>query len=84
MKTEQLIKLSFQYLLAVIIVVGFFSVLLKLIDSESNHDITLMIVGALVGAFATIVGFFFGSSKSSEDKNEMITNNNKAPNSVIK
>ena len=29
---------------------------------------------ALIGAFITVVGFFFGSSKSSSDKNEMIAN----------
>ena len=30
--------------------------------------------GALIGAFGTVVGYFYGSSKGSADKNEMLNN----------
>lgn len=39
---------------------------------KENHDIGLMIVGALIGNFAQVVNYFYGSSKGSSDKNEML------------
>lgn len=37
-----------------------------------NRDITYVVVGGLTSIVTTIVNFFFGSSKSSEEKNDTI------------
>ena len=39
---------------------------------KSNHDIGLMVVGALIGQFAQVVNYFYGSSKGSADKAELL------------
>ena len=67
----------FQYALGALIIVGFFWLLLSLVKSQvpvENKDVLNLIVGALIGAFATIVGYFYGSSKSSADKNDLLKN----------
>jgi len=57
------------YILGGIIVAGFFGVVIfKLIN---NQDVQLE-TGALIGSFATVVGYFYGSSKSSSDKTDMM------------
>lgn len=63
------------YILAGLIVTGFFSILGLLIFVEipdKNKDILLMIVGALIASFSALVSYYFGSSKSSSDKNELL------------
>ena len=65
----------FQYLTAIVIIIGFFLILFVSINSDK--DIDNMLTGALVGAFTTIVGFYYGSSKGSADKNEMINGKGK-------
>lgn len=64
----------FQYLLGAIIVIGFFALLIVLAYSgvpEQNKDLLNLVVGALIGSFATVVGYFYGSSKGSAEKNEL-------------
>ncbi len=57
------------YVLGGIIVAGFFGVVIfKLVNGQ---DVQLE-TGALIGSFATVVGYFYGSSKSSADKTEMM------------
>ena len=65
------------YLLGAVIVIGFFTTLVFMIQSGEYKTEINMIVGALIGAFVTIVGYFFGSSKSSSEKNEMLLNSTK-------
>lgn len=67
-------KEIYMYLLATVIIAGFFITLVFMIRSGEYKTEVNMIVGALIGAFITVIGFFFGSSKSSADKNEMILN----------
>jgi len=65
----------FQYILGGLIVAGFFLLLYLLVGSEVpeiNKDLLNLVVGALIGSFSTVVGYFYGSSKGSADKNEMI------------
>jgi uncharacterized BrkB/YihY/UPF0761 family membrane protein len=65
----------FQYVLGGLITVGFFVLMFGLIYTavpDINKDLLNLVVGALIGSFATIVGYFFGSSKGSADKNEML------------
>jgi hypothetical protein len=58
------------YVLGIVIVAGFFCVVIyKLSQSQ---DVQLEI-GALIGSFATVVGYFFGTSKSSKDKDKTIS-----------
>lgn len=40
---------------------------------EFNKDIVNIALGALLTMAGTVVNYFFGSSKSSADKNEMLT-----------
>lgn len=76
------IKDIYQYALGTIIIVGFFTLLIILVYKEvptKNNDLLNLVVGALIGSFATIVGYFFGSSSGSSKKDEtintMIANN---------
>ena len=68
----------FQYILGALIVLGFFVLLIVLVYSgvpDQNKDLLNLVVGALIGSFATVVGYFYGSSKGSSDKNNMIVTN---------
>ena len=67
-------KNIYMYLLATVITIGFFTTLIFMIQSDQYKTEVNMIVGALIGAFITVVGFFFGSSKGSYEKNEMLHN----------
>lgn len=67
----------FKYVLGGLIVIGFFSVVLMLLRVEvptANKDLFNLLVGALIAAFSTIVGFFYGSSLGSQEKSEMLNN----------
>ena len=69
----------FQYILGALIVIGFFSLLILLLYTtvpSENKDLLNLVVGALIGSFASIVGYFYGSSKGSAEKNELLKNNN--------
>lgn len=67
-------KDSFFYFLTISIILGFFAVLITLIIRGGAESTVNILIGALTGAFLTVVGFYFNSSKSSEDKTEMIYN----------
>ncbi len=65
-----------QYILGLAVVVGFFMLLFQLTKvaiPENNNDMLNIVIGALIGAFITVVGFYYGSSKGSSDKNDMIS-----------
>lgn len=65
-------KEIFFYALGALIVIGFFaSFIMMLIKGTSSETVNLW-GGALIGAFGTVVGYFYGSSKGSSDKNEML------------
>ena len=71
------IKDIFQYGLGALIVIGFFVLLYLLVSRtvpDVNKDLLNLIVGALIGSFSTIVGYFFGSSAGSAKKDETISN----------
>jgi hypothetical protein len=40
---------------------------------EPNKDLLNLVVGALIGSFASVVGYFFGSSAGSAQKDETIS-----------
>ena len=59
-----------QYLLASVVIIGFFCVLsLVLWKDKTGADI---LVGGLAAAFGSVVGYFYGSSASSARKDELI------------
>jgi len=65
----------FLYILASIIIVGFFSVLTLLVlrkEPINNQQILSLIIGALLSSFGAVVQYFFGSSKSSSDKTNLL------------
>lgn len=74
------LKDIYQYILATLIIIGFFWLLFLLVHSEvkiENKDLLNLVVGALISSFATIVGYFFGSSKGSQEKSDVIAQQNK-------
>ena len=63
------------YFLATVIVAGFFALLAILIFRQLPPDssgVIFMLFGALSAAFGAVVQYFFGSSKGSADKTEML------------
>lgn len=70
----------FQYILGGLIVTGFFVLLYLLVMAEVpavNKEILNLVVGALIGSFASVVGYFFGSSAGSSKKDDIIAQQNK-------
>lgn len=63
-----------QVLLGTIVAMGFFAVFYIVATQAvppDNKEIFLMLVGALVGAFTTVIGFAFGSSVGSQRKDDV-------------
>ncbi len=72
--------------LAVLIVVGFFSimVLLAMVSIPApNKDTVIQMVGALILAFGGLMGYLYGSSKSGEAKDRAIAAVAMAPPVVV-
>ena len=70
-------KQIFQYILGGLIVVGFFLLLYFLLIQvvpEGNKEQLNIAIGALIGSFTSIVGYFFGSSLGSAEKNDLLKN----------
>jgi hypothetical protein len=70
MKTE--LKEIFMYVLGGLIVIGFFLMLYFLVKENIYESTINLAIGALIAAFGTIVGYFYGSSKGSADKNDLL------------
>jgi heme O synthase-like polyprenyltransferase len=65
----------FKYILGGLIVIGFFVLLYLLVMSEipeKNKDLLNLVVGALIGSFASVVGYYFGSSAGSAKKDDLL------------
>jgi uncharacterized BrkB/YihY/UPF0761 family membrane protein len=63
------------FILAGIIVVGFFVLMYILLYQhipQENINTANLAVGALIGSFTTIVGYFFGSSTGSAEKTQLL------------
>jgi uncharacterized membrane protein YedE/YeeE len=63
------------YILGGIITVAFvifFGLLVFNAIPETNKELLYLIVGSLISAFTTVVGYFYGSSAGSREKNEAI------------
>ena len=66
------LKEKFMYAFAALIAFGFFGILIYMIRIGTYETSINLVVGALVGSFTLVVGYFFGSSKGSSDKNKML------------
>jgi len=65
----------YQYALGALVVIAFVVILILMIFKEPGDN---QVLNTMVGAFASgvimVITYFFGSSKGSSDKNEMIKN----------
>lgn len=66
-------KEAFKYVLGIVIVIGFFGTLMFMISKDKYTTEVNMIVGALIGSFITVVGYYYGSSQGSADKGEILS-----------
>ncbi len=65
-----------QYVLAWVIVLGFFSLVSLLIFKElpkDSNQVVFMLFGALAAGFGSVIGYYFGSSKGSAEKTELLS-----------
>lgn len=71
-------KERFMYTLGAFVLFGCFTLtgILMFVEVPAGSSQALNIcLGILIGLGATVVNYFYGSSKSSSDKNEMIAGN---------
>lgn len=62
-------------MLAIAVTVGFFGILSALMFGQvQKSDPLLVMLGSLGTAWVSIISFYFGSSKGSEDKNQILLN----------
>jgi hypothetical protein len=62
-------------ILAVTVVIGFFALLYFFVFigiPVENKELLNITVGALIGSFTTVVGYFFGSSAGSANKTDIL------------
>lgn len=67
-------------ILALVIIVATFYLgdrLLMHTIPDENRDIVNVALGMILGLSSTVVGYYFGSSKSSSDKHKMMNDRNK-------
>lgn len=69
-EARDLIRDLFRYLVGISIIAGVFIVLYKMVPLEGYKEAVIALVGALAGALGTIVTYEFGSSRSSQIKDE--------------
>ena len=66
---------KFMYVLGAVVVLGVLAIVAGLMIytvPESNSDELNIAIGAVLGAFMSVVGYFFGSSAGSAKKTEML------------
>jgi hypothetical protein len=64
------------YIIAGIIIIGVFTLIGFLIYKpipEINRDVLNLTIGALLVAFASVINYWFGSSKGSSDKTDLLS-----------
>lgn len=71
-------KEIYMYVLGAIIVIGsFVTVGISMVKEipGTNHDIVVMGIGQLLGMCLMVAGYFYGSSKGSSDKTNLLEKN---------
>lgn len=73
-------KNGYMYLIGTILIAGFL-ILLALLVLQAvpapNSELLYLAVGALIGMVSAVVNYYFGSSKSSADKTELLVTRRK-------
>jgi len=70
-----LFKEIYMYILGALIVLCFFGILGLLVFQpipDQNNELLYLAIGALIGFAGSVVQYFYGSSKGSADKTEML------------
>jgi drug/metabolite transporter (DMT)-like permease len=65
----------YQYILGTLLVLALLFLLYFLFTKDipdANRNLLSLLVGALIGSVTTIVQYYFGSSKGSSDKDELL------------
>ena len=68
--TRDFIRDMFRLVVGLTVLIGFFIVLFKMIPMLEYKEALIALIGALAGAVGTIVTYEFGSSRSSQMKDE--------------
>jgi UDP-N-acetylmuramyl pentapeptide phosphotransferase/UDP-N-acetylglucosamine-1-phosphate transferase len=74
-KRQMEVKDSMPSILSCVIVIGFFGILVYILNydiAEKSRDIANIMLGALGAGFTGVLNYYFGSSSSSKSKNETI------------
>jgi hypothetical protein len=72
---KDIVKDIFQYILAAVIIGGFFVLMGFIVKHEippANKDLANQMFGALILALGMVISYFFGSNKDSAKKTEML------------
>jgi hypothetical protein len=67
----------FRYALAIVITLAVFyllGALKSMVVPDMWRDTYIMIVGVVIGKWSTIVDYYWGTSKSSSDKTDLLNN----------
>lgn len=75
-QTKEFIADMFKYAVGMTIIIGFFLVFYKLVEAGDYKEAVLSLIGAIGGSVVTIVAYEFGSSRSSQRKDEARAGNN--------
>jgi hypothetical protein len=65
----------FKYALGALVIIGFF-ILIVILTLRNNEEILNLCIGALIGSFTTIVGYYYGSSIGSKMKTDLMARQN--------
>jgi len=69
----------FFYVLGIVIVVGLFIAVTFLIYKGGYESTVNILIGSIAMAFGSVVNYYYGSTKGSSEKTEMIYNSTKLP-----
>ena len=70
-------KEIYMYILGALVIIACFAVFVLIVNKEipvGSKDAVMLGLGILLGMGGSVVNYFFGSSKSSADKNETLGN----------
>ena len=60
--------------LAIVMTIGFFAIVgVAILNEAIDNSLLNMLIGTLASGFMLVLSYYFGSSKSSQDKTELLT-----------